>query len=405
MSPSLQFLDTRERYLPMKSAVLWDRMLRDPRLSAEERRHLAQLCDMVEARFHFEFRAKLERLKDLYDPFDPDRDSLTLASDVADEPARREELARAFEELLLAANYVEMPPEQVETCVEFQSRTGLVVKSNLTDYADLRVFYRGIRHDQRSFRPRLTPWKITHEPLHVFTRIALLVRLTKPQPGLVYLKLFKNAVAEDLEMLLPYVRIRMRMFDHLKISSSVAGGVATAASKAFTAAILSPWMFLLILSGFTGAFARGVFSFFSQKTRYMQALTASLYFQNLANNSSVLAHLVDCAETEECKELLLAYFLLYVERERDYTMQAFDRRVEQWLKAEFALDTDFEIDDAVRKLEEKELLVRRPAATPGASPAESVLKVLDLPATLRRLEEVWDGFCRFRPKSAGPGRK
>jgi len=34
----------------------------------------------------------------------------------------------------------------------------------------------------------------------------------------------KDAVAETWEMLLPYVQIRMRVLDHLKIGSSVLGG-------------------------------------------------------------------------------------------------------------------------------------------------------------------------------------
>ena len=119
-----------------------------------------------------------------------------------------------------------------------------------------------------------------------------------------FLKLFKNVVAEDLEMLLPYVRIRMRLLDHVKIGSSVVGGVATAILKAFTAAILSPWVMLLILSGFLWSAIRSVYSFFSSKTKYMQALSSNLYFQNFANNTSALTQLVDYAETEECKELL-----------------------------------------------------------------------------------------------------
>ena len=106
----------------------------------------------------------------------------------------------------------------------------------------------------------------------------------------------------------------MRLLDHMKISSSVAGGVVTASWKAFAAAVLSRWMFLLLMFSFMGAAIRGVFSFFSSKTRYMHALAANLYFRTLANNSSVLTYLLDSAEAEECKETLLGYYLLFVER-------------------------------------------------------------------------------------------
>jgi hypothetical protein len=217
-------------------------------------------------------------------------------------------------------------------------------------------------------------------------------------------------------MLLPYVRIRMRLLDHLKIGSSVAGGVATATWKIFTATVLSPWLLLFVMSGFVGAAIRGLFGFLSSKTKYMQTLSSNLYFQNLANNLSALAHLTDCAEAEEYKELLLAYYILYVERGRDYTQEQLDRRVEQWLHAEFGLHVDWDVSEVVRKLAEKNLLVRRDSsdcclsenghipldaslasASPSPSPA-AILKVYDLPSSLRRLDAVWDAYYDYNGK-------
>lgn len=395
MTLDLHFLDVRERFLPVKTASLRARMLADPRLSAEERQRLGQLFEMIAARFHFELRTQLEELQTLYDPFDPDRDTLPLDNDSSDEALQRTRLAQAFEALLLDANYVELPREQILACAEYQTQGGLVVQASLTDYAELRAFYRGIRAEERTFRHWRTPWRLTRETVHVFNRVAVLVRLAHRNPQHVFIKLFKNVVAEDLEMLLPYVKIRMRLLDHLKIGSTLAGGMATAGWKAFTVAALSPWLFLTVLSGFVGATVKGVFSFFSSKAKYMQALTASLYFQNLANNCSALTHLVDAAEAEECKELLLAYYLLYVERNEDFTSAALDRRVEDWLRDEFQLDVNFEVADAVRKLLDKGLLVRRP----GGANQETVLKVFDLPSALRRLDEIWDGFFHFNSGS------
>ena len=208
-----------------------------------------------------------------------------------------------------------------------------------------------------------------------------------------FLKLFKNVVAEDLEMLLPYVRIRMKLFDQLKIGTSVVGGLATASWKFWTAAVLSPWVLLVVGCGFAGACVNGVTNFVASKTRYIQKLTTSLYFQNLANNGSMLAHVIDSAEAEQCKELLLAYFLLYVERDRDFTREQLDRRAEQWLATEFGVTVDFDISAAVQKLVDKELVVQRQADSvrrqwrPQHDP---VLKVFDLPSSLHRLDEAWE---------------
>jgi hypothetical protein len=391
MAKSLQFLEVRERFLPVKLSMLRDRMLSDPRLSGEEREQLGRLFDMMADRFHVDFGDKLEHLKTVYDRFDPDRDTLPLSYDVARESAEQEELSRAFAQLLLDANYVEMPREQIMTCVQYQSQIGLSVRASLADYAQLRVFYRGMRHEQRTFRPWYAPWKQKDERVHVLSRVALLIRLTKHPHGPIFLKLFKNVVVEDLEMLMPYVQVHMRLIDHLKIGSSVAGGVLTAFWKVFTAAILSPWIFLFVMCGFAGAFIRGVSSFVSNKTRYMQTLTANLYFQNLANNGSAITHLVDAAEAEECKELSLVYFILYVERDRDYAPKHLDRRIEEWLRTEFGLKVNFEVSDAVQKLRDKGLLIHRPSTTASPS-ADGLLKVHDLPATLRLLDETWDNY-------------
>jgi hypothetical protein len=396
--PGLQFLEVPERFLPVKLAALRERMFGDARLSAGQRAQLGKLFEMIEARFHFEFREKLEHLKAVYDPFDPDCETLPLSAAPADGEARREELARAVDQLLLKANYGELSQDEIVACAEYQTRTGLVVKANFSDYARLRVFYRGIRHETRTVRRWSTPWRREKKTSHVFSRVALLVRLAKDPDGLVFIKLFKDVVAEELEMLLPYVRIRMRLLDHLKVGSSVAGGVATGAWKVLTATILSPWLFLLVMSGFAVAAIRGVFSFLSSRTKYLHALSSSLYFQNLANNASALAYLVDAAEAEECKELLLAYYVLYVERQRDFSQQELDRRVEEWLRTEFDLKVDFEVSDAVRKLIEKQLLVRRAPAggsPSGASDGGAVLKVYDLPSALRRLDAAWDEIYSY----------
>jgi hypothetical protein len=196
-------------------------------------------------------------------------------------------------------------------------------------------------------------------------------------------------------MLLPFVKIRMHLLDQIKIGWSVAGGVGTTAWKAFTMAMISPWAMAGIFGGFAGAFAHGVSSFFSSKARYIHTLTTNLYLQNLANNGSMLAYLVDAAETEESNALLLAYFILYVERNRDFTQDELDERVEGWLKSEFGLDVDFGVSDAVARLVDKELMIRRQLPTPELKAREGILKVYDLPSALRRLDEAWDGCYSY----------
>jgi hypothetical protein len=391
----LQFLDRREHFLPIQLAALQAKMLQDRRLSCSERELLGKLFQMIGNRIHMEFRSRLEHAKAVYGPFDPDCDTQgVLRPQGFDEAAQRQELTTSFEELLQDANYQEMSRERIVACTEYQTNRNIIVRASFEDYADLRVFFRGVRHETRSYRPWYSPWHGKDETVHVFARLALLVRLVNRQPEAVFLKLFKNVVAEDLEMLLPFVRIRMKWVDQLKIGTSVAGGLATASWKFWTAAVLSPWLLLVVGSGFAGACVKGVTDFVASKTRYIHKLTTSLYFQNLANNSSMLAHVIDSAEVEQCKELLLAYFLLYVERDRDFTQERLDRRAELWLATELGLTVDFDISAAVEKLVEKDLV-----ACKLRSGNDPVLKVYDLPSSLRRLDSAWEesfenGGCR-----------
>ncbi|MGA2255209.1 MAG: hypothetical protein ABSG53_11145, partial [Thermoguttaceae bacterium] len=200
----LRFLDRREHFLPIQPAALQAKMLQDPRLSARERKLIARLFEMIAQRFHMEFRSRLEHVKAVYERFDPDLDTQAVSRQADfDETAQRQELAKTFEQLLLDANYQEMPHDRIVACTEFQANRNIIVRASFDDYADLRIFYRGVRHETRTYRPWRAPWRGKDETVHVFARLALLVRLVKHQPEAVFLKLFKNVVAEDLEMLLP----------------------------------------------------------------------------------------------------------------------------------------------------------------------------------------------------------
>lgn len=396
---SLDFLETRERFLPVKADAILHKIFATSDCSEEQRKQFCMFLDMVRARFHFEFVDEIHSLKRLYDPFDPDRDTQLLEEHSPEQLEEAfAELRKRYEQLLLGGNYVKLTREQLLACLESRNELGLSVHVNLDDYEVLDVYYRGIRTSLQSYRSWKSFYFKRTTPARMFSRVAILVRKQRSSIGraaeqdVVLMKLFKDIVLEDLKMTSPEVRIQMKLLDKLKVGGTVVGGLATPIVKLLTAAIISPVVLLVVAVGFVGAFFKGVFSFLTSKTKYMQTLSSSLYHKNLANNVSALTRLVDAAEAEEIKELLLAYYVLYSERDRDYTLEELDARVEAWLQEHFNLpDIDFEVDDAVRKLIEKDLIeVQDRSEDDGAT--RQILKVLDLPTALDRLDQWWDDY-------------
>jgi len=444
--PMLGFLNERERFIPVQAPTLLERMLADDRLSAKEREQLAALAEMLQARIHFEFLSEGERVKALYDPFNPDRDTLPLRppsptdrgmeafqeQTEADRDARFDRLREGVEFFLTKSNYTKLTPEQLAACMQSKSRWGLAVKIDPRQYQEIDVYYRGVRQEMRTECSWRTFWRPVRSPVWIFARVAVLVRQTDPtQADRVLLKLFKEIVIDDLKMTWPNIRILMRPLDQAMIAAGALGGIFTPLWKLLVAVTLSPYVVATVVFGCLSAMVRAIWGFFSCKEHYVKTLTHNLYYQNLANNLSALARLIETSEAEEVKEALLAYYLLYVERDRDYTAEELDRRIEQWLAQEFSLpDVDFEIEDALGKLAAKQLAVVRtaehqsdsstPAAqieasSPGSSSASTtsdqpsegqtrqIWKVYDLPSALRRLDCWWDErFPYYEPLEANP---
>src|SRR5262249_40365585 len=88
-------------------------------------------------------------------------------------------------------------------------------------------------------------------------------------------------------------------------------------------------------------------------------LTQSLYFQNLDCNGGVLYRLLDEAEEQECREAVLAYFFLWHHAGPEgWTLADLDARVEEYLRQRAGVEADFEVNDAVAKLERLDLVER-----------------------------------------------
>ena len=383
--PPLEFLERREHFVPFRVDVLMERILADRRLTSEQVTQLQTLRTMLAARFHFEYHEILESLKRDFVSFDPDRDTLEeLDCSDAELDAKCIRLNKGVKFLLDRSNFARMLPEQLDACLDLQPIGGLSVHVDKQDFSEFDVFYRGIRKKNIT-ESRFYLFQRTRTTT-VFSRVFILARMNKENGGCLLAKMFKDVSVENLKIIVPKVRLGMPIFDRLKIGGTVFGSLATTIYKVVFAFMLSWWLFAIVMSGLVMATFKGIMSFLSSKTKYLHVFSSSLYFRSISNNKAALTSLVDAAEEQELKESLLTYFMLFVLRNHDLTMEQLDKAVEGWLKEQFDWHVDFEVDDAVRKLEEKGLLF----ISQGP-----IYKVCDLPSAMRRLDKDWDDFFPY----------
>jgi hypothetical protein len=115
-------------------------------------------------------------------------------------------------------------------------------------------------------------------------------------------------------------------------------------------------------------------------------LTESLYYQTLDNNAGVLTHILDEAEEQECREAILAYFcLLRHAPPQGWTSEQLDDYVEMYLEGSAKLKVDFEIGDALEKVERLGVVVK----------SNNFYKAVPLEKALEKLDYRWDNYFQY----------
>ncbi len=109
-----------------------------------------------------------------------------------------------------------------------------------------------------------------------------------------------------------------------------------------------------------------------------------MYFRNLANNAGVLDLLIGQGEEQDAKEAYLAYWSLR-RAGRPLAKGEIDNFAEEFLRGHLGQDVDFEIQDALAKLERLGLVTREGDAYSAVAPSEALL----------RLDLAWDALFNF----------
>ncbi|NES66202.1 MAG: DUF3754 domain-containing protein, partial [Okeania sp. SIO2D1] len=83
--------------------------------------------------------------------------------------------------------------------------------------------------------------------------------------------------------------------------------------------------------------------------KFQKQVTDTLFFNNIANNAGVFQTLIDDAEEEECKEIILVYYHLLTSNTY-LTPEQLDDKIEAWMEKKFDTKIDFDIKGPLNNL-------------------------------------------------------
>jgi Protein of unknown function (DUF3754) len=419
----------RDQFIPVRKTDLLDALVEHgPFAGDQERESFRQVCRVLAAIYHYEYFEQLERLRHDYYYFNPELDPHARfdRTRVADAYA---DLVASFTAVLRGANFVEVPHAEIERAHRGHTVVRVELKVDLGDFRDVRFFRRGNHRETIETASWLGLRKRMHE-ITVYDDVVLFVA-TKPETeiasqwqrrqlarrriraGSVLIKYFRNIAGSDLNALFPNVRVVMSTFDKLFLSvPALAGGIPILFNLASTATVLflvigfylgivaavehdhmkSAFAAMSGLVALIGFVMRQWLRYERQSLKYHKELTDNIYFRNVNNNAGIFDYMIGAAEEQECKEAFLAYYFLRTQKEAP-TQDQLDRQIEAWLKEKFGVAVDFEVDDALSKLDRLGLLTRAGARLTALPPAEA----------LARLDRVWDDYFQFPAAASRAG--
>jgi hypothetical protein len=410
----------REHFIPLRRSELVDLLGADKGLGGPDRDLFRQFCRLVTATFHFEYNQRLEELKDSYAPFDPDSDTRALAKLGGEERQHRlNTLFSDFAWLMERANFKHLSQEDLEPALHQTSAWGIPMEVDFSAFERFAVFARGDARQRRTRRRLSNFYRLEETQVEVYQRLVLILKMRQHQrlpenvdTNSVYLKVFKNIPKQDIKMLLPAARVHVSRFDKGKIGVPLAGGLGWMAWKLLgtlgaTLYTLGDDLARILLStpadptllwgaalGVAGYGYRGYYGLQQTKQRYHHSLTQSLYYQNLDSNAGVLTRLLDEAEEQEGREAILAYFFLWrYAGSQGWTKESLDDYIEMFLEGSAGLKVDFEIGDAIAKIERMRL-VQKDGQRYRAVPIDKALEMLDW---------TWDNYFKYaNPEPENP---
>jgi len=192
-----------------------------------------------------------------------------------------------------------------------------------------------------------------------FEEVIVLYRRKSPKgqdDRAIHVKHFKNIPMADMELVLPEKKNpSLTPMDWVQFIVSVVIGLVTLVSS-LEMPKADFWVVIAILSALAGYCAKIYFSFQQNMATYQNLITQSMYDKQLDSGKGTLLHLCDDVIQQEVKEVIIAYYILMENGKA--TSDDLDLQCEELIQEEFGLQCNFEVMDAVQKLERLGVITR-----------------------------------------------
>ncbi|XP_029440620.1 transmembrane protein 143 [Rhinatrema bivittatum] len=309
----------QERYIPFSKDQLTKALLQDFHSFGEaEHQAFLSFAERVDASLLQPYHAALERLQALYDPINPDRD--TLAEQPLSDAQRlssEESVLGQLQPILEQANFNCLSEDALAYALTVHHpQDGVQVYVNIDQYEYIRFWALGQRVGPLSTQlgsraPKGLYSRTPKTPVErrYFKRVVVAAR---PRQAHMVLKCFKDIPLEGLEQLLPIVKVRTSRFDRTLLNAMllVSGGVifVNVGMAVLTDLKIGTSVLLILFTGFMAFRAWKAFA--SRRKSHSLELAHMLYYRSTSNNAELLGALIQRAQEEHAKEILLLHSFL-----------------------------------------------------------------------------------------------
>lgn len=404
----------KENYIPFSKEILLEKQLEQSYTNETDATNFKRLFHILEHYFHYEGFELNQQLKLNYAHFDPDR----LPEDRAlyANKSNLKSFHTIFKKVLERGNFEKIEEEVLQNAINASDLVGLNLHIDFEDYNEYYLYARGLTTTKEQVKKWLF-WKKEVE-IEYYDRVVIYLHYKEAtyfeakkidpeklhiDPNSIVLKIFKRVPKNDLETIFPNAEPKMSLKDKLLLwIPAIGGGVPILSTKVVPALLkigdaykaghlnhLQGLKTTLIQSsvalGVLGLYLfRQYKGYVNKKNNFKKMLTDSLYFKNLGNNGGVFHSLIDASEEEEMKETMLAYSFL-LQNNKPTSEEELDEQIETWFQKEFNCELDFDVQDALSKLQHIGL----------AKEHNGQWTVLTTEKALKRVDEIWDGIFAY----------